>query len=466
MILRSLTARVLVALIAGVVAGLALSTTDAPWAQRAVGIIEPVGTLFINAIRMTVIPLVVSGLIVGVSSANARAIGRLGRRALGVAIAFLCAAALAGALLGPPLFSRVSLDPAAAATLRERAAGAASGAVAGGAGRVPTFAQWLVDLVPVNPIRAAADGAMLPLIVFALGFGLALLSLPEDRRTPVVAFCRGVSDAMLRLVQWVLAFAPLGVFALALPLVARLGLSAVGALASYVVLIVLTTVVFVVLVVYPAAAFAGGVSMMRFARAVLPAQAVAFSSRSSLVALPALIEGAQRRLGMSEETSGFLLPLAAALFRVGASMGLTIGALFVARLYGMDLTPAQIATIAVTAVLTSFSIPGIPGGSIIAMLPVLASVGLPAEGIGVLLGVDTIPDAFRTTANVTGQMGIAVIAGRGSEAQTAAEVRTASTRGAPPNSYDATDPPAERDRIAADSSLPPRDPRAPTQLPG
>jgi proton glutamate symport protein len=456
--LRSLTARVLVALIAGVLAGLAISATDAPMAHRAVDVIEPVGTLFINAIRMTVIPLVVSSLIVGVASANARAIGRLGRRALGVAVAFLCASALAGALIGPPLFSRVSLDPAAAAALRARAAeGVTSGSVAESARRVPTFAQWLVELVPVNPIRAAADGAMLPLIVFAIGFGLALLSLTDERRAPVIAFFRGVADAMLRLVQWVLAFAPLGVFALALPLVARLGVSAVGALASYVVLIVVTTILFVVLVVYPAVALAGGVSMTQFARAVLPAQAVAFSSRSSLVALPALIEGAQRRLGMSEETSGFLLPLAAALFRVGASMGLTIGALFVARLYGIDLSPTQIATIAATAVLTSFSIPGIPGGSIIAMLPVLASVGLPAEGIGVLLGVDTIPDAFRTTANVTGQMGIAVIAGRGAEA--GLEERTVAA-GGPPHSYDVLDSSTARDRSAADPTLPPPDPRS------
>ena len=115
---------------------------------------------------------------------------------------------------------------------------------------------------------------------------------------------------------------------------------------------------------------------------------------------------------MTAESSGFLLPLASALFRVGAAMGLTVGTVFVGRLYGIDLTSGQVATAAVTAVLTSFSIPGIPGGSIIAMVPVLASVGLPAEGVGVLLGVDTIPDAFRTTANVTGQMAAAVIADR------------------------------------------------------
>jgi Na+/H+-dicarboxylate symporter len=253
---------------------------------------------------------------------------------------------------------------------------------------------------------------MLPLIVFAVAFGMALLSTPAEYRDPVVRFFRGVADAMLRLVRWILVLAPLGVFALTLPLVARLGVVAIGALASYVVLIAVATSLFVLLVVYPAAVILGRVPLQRFARAVFPAQAVAFSSRTSLAALPALIEGAERRLGMTTASSGFLLPLASALFRVGATMGLTVGAVFVARLYGSDLTTAQVATVAATAVLTSFSIPGIPGGSIIAMVPVLASVGLPAEGVGVLLGVDTIPDAFRTTANVTGQMAAAVIAER------------------------------------------------------
>ena len=126
----------------------------------------------------------------------------------------------------------------------------------------------------------------------------------------------------------------------------------------------------------------------RFARAVFPAQAVAFSSRTSLAALPALIEGAQRPLGMTAEAAGFLLPLASALFRVGAAIGLTVGAVFIGRLYATDLTSTQVATVAITAVLTSFSIPGIPGGSIVAMVPVLASVGLPIDGIGVLLGVE------------------------------------------------------------------------------
>ena len=405
----SLSTRVLLALVAGVGLGLLLSRTNAATSERVIAYIEPLGTIFVNAIRMTVVPLVVSLVVVGIASADASRIARMGTRALVVAFVFLCLSGLVGAILGPIVFSRLTIDPVAIAALRARAAGT----LTSGANQAPGgLARWLTDLIPPNPVRAAADGAMLPLIVFAVFFGLALLSIDAEHREPVVRFFRGVGEAMLRLVRWVLVLAPLGVFALSLPLVARLGAVAIGALAAYVALIAVATTVFALIVLYPAAAIFGRVPLEDFARAVFPAQAVAFSSRTSLAALPALIEGAQRRLGMTAETSGFLLPLASALFRVGAAMGLTVGAVFIARLYGADLTSAQVLTAAATAVLTSFSIPGIPGGSIIAMVPVLASVGLPTEGIGVLLGVDTIPDAFRTTANVTGQMAAAVIAER------------------------------------------------------
>ena len=390
-----------------------LSRGSSATVDRVVVYIEPFGTLFVNAIRMTVIPLVVSLVIVGIAGADASRAARMGTRALVVAIGFLCLSAIAGALVAPIVFSRVAIDQGAAAALRARATIALSTSAPDAARRAPSVLQWITDLVPANPVRAAADGAMLPVIVFAVVFGLALLSVTEAQRDMVVQFFRGVAEAMLRIVRWILVVAPLGVFALTLPLVARLGAVAIGALASYVVLIALSTTLFVLIVVYPAAALLGHVSLRSFARAVFPAQAVAFSSRTSLAALPALIEGAQRRLGMTAESSGFLLPLASALFRVGAAMGLTVGAAFIARLYGGYLTTAQLLTAAATAILTSFSIPGIPGGSIIAMVPVLASVGLPAEGIGVLLGIDTIPDAFRTTANVTGQMAAAVIAERG-----------------------------------------------------
>lgn len=404
----SLTSRVLLALAAGLLAGLALSAASPVIAHPIVAIVEPVGTLFINAIRMTVIPLVVASLIVGVAtSTSGRSVARIGGRGILIFLALLAFSGVAGALIAPPLFAHVSLDPAALRSLRA----SSSTAIQAGANAIQTPSQWFVALLPANVMRAASDGAMLPLIVFSLVLGLALVPLSEAARAPLVTWFRAVMACMLVIVRWLLVVAPIGVFALALPLVARLGASAIGALAAYVVL-VSGVALFVTIVLYPIAAWGGGMSMRRFARAAAPAQSIAFSSRSSIAALPALIEEGKTTLQLSDETTGFFIPLASAMFRIGASMGLTIGAAFIARLYGINLGGAQLVTLVLTAIATSFSIPGIPGGSIIAMVPVLAAVGLPMEGLGILLGVDTIPDIFRTTANVTGQLAAAAIVDR------------------------------------------------------
>jgi Na+/H+-dicarboxylate symporter len=414
----SLTTRVLLALAAGIGLGLLLSSTDAQFARTIIAIVEPAGTIFVNAIRMTVIPLVVSLLIVGIATSGSGAIvGRLGGRGIVVFVILLLASGVVGALVATPMLAHITPDPAAIARLQ--ASAAASGQAPTGAVQSPS--EWLIALVPANVFRAAADGAMLPLIIFSLVLGLALVSVAEPSRLRVVSLFRGVAESMLVVVRWLMVVAPIGVFALTLPLVARMGLSAVGALATYVILVSAAVVVFVLVVVYPAAAFIGRVSFRDFARAAAPAQVVAISARSSLAALPALIDSARTKLHLPPEISGFFLPLASAMFRVGATLGLTTGAVFIGRLYGVSISPAQLATIVLTAVVTSFSIPGIPGGSIIAMAPVLASAGLPVEGIGILLGVDTIPDMFRTAANVTGQLAAATIVARSAPVEEPAE---------------------------------------------
>jgi Na+/H+-dicarboxylate symporter len=211
------------------------------------------------------------------------------------------------------------------------------------------------------------------------------------------------------LVRAFLGVAPIGVFALGATVAAKLGSAAAGALATYVVLVVGITVGFALLVLYPAAVVLGGVSLRTFARGAFPAQAVAFSSRSSLAALPAMLESARDRLGLPQAFSSFFFPFAVTLFRCGAAIGQVTGALFVAKLYGVPLGVGQFAAIGVTTVVTTFSVPGIPGGSIIMIVPVLLAAGVPAEGVGLLLGVDTIPDMFRTTTNVTGDVAAAVI---------------------------------------------------------
>ena len=405
----SLTARVLIALVAGFAVGLMISRSPDSPLGSVIPWVEPLGTLFINAIRMTVVPLVVSSLVVGVAAApDARSIARIGWKALLVFLAILFAAAISTALVGQPLLASLPLDATAADSFRSITAGDTSAADA----KVPTFTEWLISLVPANPVRAAADGAMLPLIIFTLAFAIALLSLSAEHRARVTAIFQGVFDAMLVLVRGILVLAPIGVFALTLPLAARMGLSAAGAMIYYVVLVAVLSAGFGA-ALYPAAALLGGVSIRDFAKACAPAQAVAFSARSSLASLPAMMEHGAPALRFPPQITSFLLPLAATTFRAGAGVGLTIGVLFVARLYGVTLSPAQLATIVLTVVLTSFSIPGIPNGSIIVMLPVMMAAGIPVAGAGILLALDTIPDMFRTALNVTGHMTASAIVARG-----------------------------------------------------
>ncbi|MGH7620708.1 MAG: dicarboxylate/amino acid:cation symporter, partial [Gemmatimonadaceae bacterium] len=231
----SLSTKVLLALGAGIAAGLALSITHSPATHAVVAIVEPVGTLFIAAIRMTVIPLVVASLIVGIAAAESGAdLARLGSRGIVLFVLLLLASGIVAALVAPPVLAHVSLDPSAIASLRS--ARGTTQLAAGGAA-VLTPGQWLASLVPANAVRAAVDGSMLPLIVFALLFGLGLLAVPAEKRDTIVAILRGVAAAMLVIVEWLLVVAPIGVFALVLPLVARLGVAAVGALATYVVLV-------------------------------------------------------------------------------------------------------------------------------------------------------------------------------------------------------------------------------------
>jgi proton glutamate symport protein len=404
----SLTSRVLIALLAGLGLGLLVSASADPTLIGITRWIEPAGTLFINAIRMTVIPLVVGSLVAGIAGApNPAALGKVGARAFAIFLVTLFAGGIFSALVAPPILSSFAIDPAAQEALRASASSAAS-TTAESVQRIPGFGQWLIDLVPANPIKAAADGAMLPLIVFSIAFGLAVAQLTGESRGTVVRVFEAIRDASMTLVRWILWTAPIGVFALALALATRLGASAISAVAGYVGLVAIMTVVFGLVVLYPMASWLGGIPMREFAQAALPAQAVAFSSRSSLAALPAMIEAARTRLHLPEEITSFFLPLAASVYRIGAAVGQTVGVIFIAQLYGVALGPAALASVVLTVVATSFSVPGIPGGSIVIMAPVLMDAGLPVEGIGILLGVDTIPDMFRTTANVTGHLAAAV----------------------------------------------------------
>ncbi len=398
----TLALRVLIGLIAGFLLGLALADSSSPAAATTLAVLAPVGTIFVNLIRMTVVPLVVSMLVASTGSMTSSGkLGRTGVRAALIALALLAVASVGSLLLAEPVLARVSIDRTAALALRgPEATAASSGAV--------SVAQWFVDLVPQNVVKAASDGTMLPLILFAVLFGLALARVSDAKRSAVLQVVGGIADAMQRLVTWILTLAPIGVFALAVQLAAHLGWSAAGAVVTYVVLVVVLTVLAIALLLYPLGIMAGPLSSSAFLSYCAPAQAIAFASRSSLASLPPMVDSAERAR-LSPAASRFVLPLALAVFHFGAAVAQTVGVLFVARLFGITLTVPQLASIVVTVVLTSFAVPGIPGGSIVAMVPVLAAANLPIEGVGILLAVDAIPDMFRTTANVTGALTLAAV---------------------------------------------------------
>lgn len=403
----SLTLRVFVAFVLGLAVGLVILAHPTPWLLKFVAVVEPIGTLWVNAIRMTVIPLVVSLLITGVAScSDMRALRRIGGRTLVSFVGLMVLAAVASLVIVPPLFAWLHMDPATTANLRGSAGGGATATPA-----IPSFSDWLLSVIPTNPVKAASDGAMLPLVVFTLAFALALLKVGADRREIVLKFFQGVGDAMLVIVRAIIELAPIGVFALMLPVASRTGLAAAGALVYYVAVAAVAQLL-VILLLYPVAALGGRVPLLRFARALFPAQAVAISSASSLASLPALLDGSESKLRLPPSVTGMVLPLAVSTFKIATPVIWLVAAIFLGHLYGVRLTFGQLVVITVTSILTSFSLPGVPHGWLLIITPLVATMGIPAEGTGLLIAVDVVPDIVATALNVTGDMAAATLVSR------------------------------------------------------
>ncbi|HEV8434918.1 MAG TPA: dicarboxylate/amino acid:cation symporter [Thermoanaerobaculia bacterium] len=398
--------RVLVAVALAIVLGLAIAGSGSASLAGIADSIAPVGALWVNAIRMTVIPLVVALLIVGVASAkDIKSIGRIGGRSLlvfvmllsGMAIVMIPLAYLASSAF-PPRTGASVLPAGAIEAARELSSG----------GQTQTFAAWVTSLLPPNPVAAAASGAMMPLVLFTLLLALAIASSAEASRETLLAFFRALSDAMLKLVHWIILAAPIGVFALVLPLAVHAGTALAGAIGVYVVGYSIACIVGTLLL-YPAVAIAGGIPIRTFARAALPPQLIAFSSSSSIAALPSLVESAETTLALPDRVTGFVLPLAVSTFKVAAPVSWSVGALFIGWFYGVPLHATALATIAFAAVFLSFAVPGIPRGAFIMLTPLFLAVGLPAEGIGILIAVDALPDVFATVLNATGYLAATAI---------------------------------------------------------
>ena len=398
------------ALVAGFVVGMAVAYTGSATLIKAMSLIEPIGAIWVNGIRMTVVPLVVSLLMAAIArGTEGREVGRLGGLSFGAFMLLNAGAVIVALVAVPPIMSLVPIDSASVATLQADAA-AASMTMNEQVRALPGIGQWIASLAPVNVVKAAADGAMLPLIVFTVLFALALRRITPERRDTVMRVFDGVGAAMLQIVRWLIALAPIGVFTLVAPTAARLGLSLAGALGFYVVaysgMMVLTAIVVAVV-----GALGSGVGLTRFFRAAFPAQAVAFSSSSSLASLPALIDSGAK-LGLPQRVAGFVMPLAVSSFKVGMAPAWLTGTMFLAHLYGVQLGIGEYLTIVATAVALGFATPGVPNATFLLLVPLLASISVPAAGVALLIAVDAIPDLFATTANVTADLAAASLVQR------------------------------------------------------
>jgi proton glutamate symport protein len=417
--------RVLLALVLGLGAGAAVAASGNPTLLHSVDFVAPIGTLWINAIRMTVIPLVVSLLVMAVASASEiRGLGRLSVRTLLVFLALMAGMALVAIPFETTLW-RLLPHTSGANPLPPGAAEAASQIA--GVKTQTSFGSWLVSLIPTNPIAAAANDAILPLVIFTVLFALAIARSPAAERATLLGFFRAVRDAMLVLVRAVVALAPIGIFGLVFPLAAGGGLRVAGVVGLYIVFYSAMSIS-MTLLLYPVAVFLGGVPLGRFARAVLPAQLVALSSSSSIAALPSLLDQADRGLGLPERIRGFVLPLAVSTFKIGAPVAWPVGALFVAQFYGIELHTSQLVTLALASVL-AFAVPGIPRGAFLMLAPLFLAIGLPVEGIGILIAVDVIPDLFCTVLNTTGNFVALTLVARSAGLQSAATEPAAATAG-------------------------------------
>ncbi len=390
----------------GLALGLGLGLAVGQSQPGAVALAQWIGGLWLRGLQMTIIPLVVALLVMGITRTIAAAqAGRMAALTLGMFAAVLTTGTLMSALVMPRLLDAFPIPAAAAGALR---AGLAASATA----KVPGLLEFITALIPTNVLAAASSDAILPTIVFFALFAVAITRLPARPRDMLSLLFESVAGTMMVMIGWVLKLAPIGVFALAFAVAAASGSAAIGALAHYIALV--ASIGGVVLIgAYLVAVFGARQKLAVFARVVMPAQAVAISTQSSLASVPAML-GSCARLGLAERSGEFVLPLAVALFRAtGPAMNLAV-AIYVARLSGIELTPVILASGVIVALLTTLGAPSLPGSiSFVSSIgPIALAMGVPVGPLALLVAVEVLPDIMRTVGNVTMDVALAATVDR------------------------------------------------------
>lgn len=399
----------------GLVAGLLLGLIAAALAEdghtalaRALFAIRPLGEVFKNLLSMVAIPLVATALFAGLAKlGELRALGRLVVRTLAYFWSTSLVAIALGFAIGSLMLPSAAVTPDKQAVLRSAAADPAT--IQRAAENVPTGLQFIVQLVPTNPFQAAANGNLLPVIVFVTIFGIAAATLPIEKRTPLVNLADAATEALIRIVQWVLVVAPIGIFALVAPTAAQYGWDVVRAMLWFIAAVIIGVLVFIGVVYLPSVALIARVSPKRFLRAAFPSMLMGFSATSSMAALPNMIDAADKDLQIPRPISGFVLPLGASINRAGSALFQAIAVVFIARLYGIPFGLGHMFQAGIAVFLASLTVASVPSGGVISLFPAFQATGLPIAGLSILMGLDRISDMFRTMTNVTGHVVTAVV---------------------------------------------------------
>src|SRR5919204_592982 len=406
---RRMIAALLVGAGLGTVANLAAG--GAPWLDGVIrNFAQPLGQLFIRLLFMLVIPLLFSALVLGVADLELRHLGRLGARMLGYTVIVSGISVLIGVALVNVIGPGRGL-PAAVRGL-SRSTGIKPAALPAGEG----FSAVLLALVPDNPVKAAATGDLIGLIIFAILFGIALSAADSDASRRLREMLQGLYDVSMKLVEGVLKLAPYGVAALLFVMTARIGPGVIRPIAAYVGVVILGLVIHNFIVYSISVKFFGGMSPRRFFSGVRLAMVTAFSTASSSATLPTALRVAEENLALPKHVARFVLTAGSAMNQNGSALFERGTVLFIAQVYRVELPLAQQIMAVALCVLAGIGTAGVPAGSLPFLAMILGVVGVPVEGLGLVIGVDRLLDMCRTTVNVTGDLAAAVFVARGEAA--------------------------------------------------
>jgi Na+/H+-dicarboxylate symporter len=401
--------QILIALVLAVVVGLLTGTEAGLFGVTLYSVFDFVGKLFLNALKMLIVPLIVSSIIVGIAGiGGSQSLGKLGGKTLlyymttsllAILVGLMVVNAIApGIVDGQPAKDLIGFT-ADVSSFEDKVAGKGTGDVV----------EVFLRLIPANVVAAAASGQMLGLIFFSLLYGFFMTRITEDYAEVQFNFWQGVFEVMLKITDLIMRFAPLGVFALVAKVVAGTGFDAFAPLAAFFFTVVAALAIHFLVTLPLLLYFVGGVSPVRHFRAMSSALLTAFSTASSSATLPITMECVEKNAGVSNRTTSFVLPLGATINMDGTALYECVAAMFIAQAYGLDLTVGTQFTIVLVALLTSIGVAGIPAASLVAIAIILAAIGLPVEGIGLILAVDRVLDMMRTSTNVWSDSAGAVI---------------------------------------------------------